>query len=51
VAATGSFFTGAESAPYGRFISRFARDPVEVWRCTSDFLIKVIKTPFVDDAR
>jgi hypothetical protein len=46
----GSLFTGVESAPYGRFISRASRDPVEVWRRTSDFLIKLIKTPFIDGA-
>src|SRR5262249_52712047 len=47
--ATGLLFTASGFAPYGRSILRSIRDPVEVWRCTSDFFFKVIKPPFVDE--
>src|SRR5580692_3736302 len=43
--ATGLLFIGTDFAPYERSILRSARDFVEVWRCTSDFLVKVIKPP------
>lgn len=42
-------FSVPDFAPYGRSILRSSRDPVEVWRCTSDFFFKVIKSPFVDE--
>jgi hypothetical protein len=46
--ATGLPFSGTGFAPYERSILRSSRDFVEVWRCTSDFLVKVIKSPFDD---